>query len=189
MNAGVVILLFSVGALLYFATGNNLTGDLNLQQLVGNGYDSGEVAQLQSLYNAMLANGTLSTQQMTYMLSQCLVESGLFTSAPSSFAWADNNPANIQASPNATVPESYTGSSRFVTYNNLNDFLTDYIRTLSWGAQPIAATSLNDFWNRLVTNNFFGTTNAQSSTAQSYLANLTAYYNLLAATVTSPATS
>lgn len=169
VNDGEGFLLLAVGAIAVFAwlkSSSLPQGDLNLSSLQ-DGYGSDAVNRLNQLYAAMLNNGW-TTQQCLYGLSQILHESGLFTSL-----------ANYNLMDNY---HNYAGltsiSGGYASYNSIPDFVNDYENFLTKGANPLGASNLMDFNNRLVTNHYY------TDSPQTYYNDLSNYYNLLVSTIT-----
>lgn len=150
-----LLLVFIAGG----ASANNTTVDLSS---LSDTYGAGNVQRLQNLLNALGAAG-LTSEQIRYMLSQALVETGLFTSNPNYNATDnDNNFAGISSGGNLKA------------YSNINAFVSDWINVLSQSPNyPIQATSITDFNNRLKANGYY------TDDINTYGNNLTLYYNLL----------
>lgn len=123
---------------------------------------NGDVANyLPSLESEMMSRG-YTREQMLYMLSQILHESGMATNIGNEHLMGQNNFAGLTAS---------TGG--YAAYNSISDFMDAYDGFLTKWNDPIGATSLTDFNNRLVANHYY------TDNPTTYLNNLTYYYNLL----------
>lgn len=146
------------------------TGALNLSSLIGyNQYATADaVGRLNAIY-AELASRGYSTEQILWMLSQILLETGLFTSVANYNRMNQNNYAGL------------TDGSNYLSFNSIADFCDAYIQFLSKRSNPLGAASLSDFNNRLLTIGPNGSPYYTSSPA-TYLANLQYYYNLLSQT-------
>lgn len=159
MKPGTVIIL-GIGALVVlsaFKGGNNSVIDLT-----GLTNDSADLQRLNSVYNALQAAG-LTNQQIHYSMAQILVETGILTDQANYTAMDGRN--------------NYAGLTNvgggYAVYNSIQDFVTAYIGFLSKGSNPLGATSLTDFNNRLVANHYY------TDSPVTYGNNLNYYYNLL----------
>lgn len=145
---------------------------LNFSALVTDGYDQDDVNTLQGLYNAIVSYGGLSQQQILFMLSQALVETGLFTDVANyNLIQNYNNYAGIKGPSDGGYP---AGANGFAVYPSVNDFVSDWVEYLTKKNNPLGATSLTDFNNRLAANGFYG-----NDSPTLYLSNLNTWYNLL----------
>lgn len=126
-------------------------------------YGADKVQRLQNLQGTLQMAG-LTPTQVRFMLAQCLFETGLFTDSDWNQTATDvrNNWAGLTDT-----------SGNYKSYNNLNDFVSDYIGFLTKGSNPLGASSLTDFNNRLVANHYY------TETPDVYLAGLNTYYNIL----------
>lgn len=125
-------------------------------------YGSDSVNRLQTLANTYLSRG-LSQEQLKYVLSQDLHESGLFTDVANYHLMDDNN--------------NYAGLTNvgggYASYSSIGDFVDAHIGFLTKGSNPLDAVSLYDFNNRLVLNHYY------TANSQTYYNDLLNYYNLL----------
>lgn len=137
-------------------------GDLNLGNLTN---DPGDLTRLNGLYTEMLSRG-YSTVQILFMLSQILFETGLLTNVANYGLMNQNNFAGLT-----------TTSGGYASYNSISDFVDAYDNFLSKGSDPLAASNLTDFNNRLVSNHYY----TESPTV--YYNGLLAYYNMLSNTI------
>lgn len=117
--------------------------------------------RLNALYAAMLDNG-LTDFQSKLMLSQILHESGLLTDVANYHLMNQNNYAGLK-----------TVAGNYAAYNTVDDFMTAYIGFLTKGSNPLGATSLADFNNRLQQNHYY------TANPTDYYNDLNAYFNLL----------
>lgn len=140
-------------------------GNLQLSQLTS---DPDDLNRLNALYTALL-NAGLTDQQILFCLSQILHESGLFTNVANYNLMNQNNYAGLT-----------TTSGGYASYNSVGDFVDAYLGFLTKNNNPLGATSLTDFNNRLVANNYYVPNDP--ATAAAYLADLQRYYNLLSQT-------
>jgi hypothetical protein len=164
-NGLLLIGALAVGFFLLSSFTGSATGPIDLSSLT-NSYDPALVQRLQNLQSALSAAG-LNSMQIQLMLSQSLLETGLFTSV-----WNQNATDNLN---NWAGISNADGSLK--SYASLSAFVADYIPLLQKGADPIDATSTTDFVNRLYTNCYTG---CPPQTPQSqYLANINLYYNML----------
>lgn len=118
--------------------------------------------RINALYSAMQPYG-LSSMQQDFMLAQLLHESGLLTSQAN---------YNLMDNYNNYAGLTSTGGS-YASYPSLDAFMQAYIGFLSKGSNPLGATSLTDFNNRLVQNHYY------TDDPTSYYNDLAVYYNLL----------
>lgn len=124
--------------------------------------------------NDPLSGSPLSTLQIQLLLSQALVETGLFTDYPNWTLVNGNNFGGIVA--HGIYPPNANG--RFALYPDIQSFVNDWLRILSANVQPIEATDVNDFNERLQTNGYYGSDNPVI-----YGNNLANYYNLLSSSL------
>lgn len=157
----IALLAGAAAVLLILTSAKSASGPVDLSSLQGS-FDADKIQRLQNVENALSGFG-LTTEQMKYLLSQILQETGLFTDVWNQHATDDlNNYAGI--SPGGTLK----------AYPDLNSFATDYIRVLSLpNSYPILAVSIDDFNNRLKANGYY------TDSSGTYGANLDYYYNLL----------
>jgi hypothetical protein len=128
--------------------------------------NSDAVTAVQNLANVLAANN-LTTLQQQLMLSQALFETGLFTDVPNT-----NAPYNLN---NFSGISNSDGS--LTSFDSIQDFVTDWIRILSKPpGQPINATGVTDFNNRLIQNGYYA---LQPANEAAYLAGLNTYFNML----------
>lgn len=155
---GVII---GIAAVLLFVLLTSAKPAIDLSPLSGQ-FGADNVARLQSVANALSANG-ISGDTLKYCLAQILQETGLFTNNPNYVATDQrNNYAGISS------------GSGYKVYNNVNDFVVDYLRVLNLpNAYPIDAVSIDDFNQRLKLNGYY------TDSAVTYGNNLNYYFNLL----------
>lgn len=166
-NAPVILLGVGILALLLVsgsAKANTVSGDLDLSSLQDT-YGSDQVNRLNAIYAQLLARG-YTTQQILYMLSQILFESGLFTSQANYSLMNQNNYAGL----------TVVGGG-YASYSSISDFVDAYLGFMTKGSDPVDATSLNDFNSRLVQNSYY------TENPAVYLNGLQGYYNLLTTTL------
>lgn len=162
MKQSTLLILLAVGAgvlLMSMASGPSV--DLSFLQ---GQYDSDDIARLQRAANALAAQG-VTGDTLNYLLSQVLVETGIFTTSNQNYVATDtrNNFSGITNS---------DGTFRF--YSSAGDWAADYLAVLGHGPYyPIQATSITDFNNRLKQNGYY--TDNQTT----YGNNLNYYYNIL----------
>lgn len=161
LGAGVLFLLVLSGK---SASANVANGDLDLSSLSSD-YGSDAINRLNAIYGELLSRG-YSTQQILYMLSQILHESGLFTDLANYGLMNQNNYAGL----------TVTGGG-YASYPSISAFVDAYEGFLSKGADPLDASSLTDFNNRLVQNHYY------TDSPSTYLNDLVQYYNLLIQTL------
>lgn len=135
-------------------------GSLNLGDLSGR-YGQDAINRLNALYAEFLSRG-YSDQQILFMLSQILFESGLFTDVANYSLMNKNNYAGL-----TNVAGGYA------SYNSISDFVDAYEGFLSKGYDPLDASNLTDFNNRLVKNHYY------TEEPGVYYNGLLSYYNLL----------
>lgn len=162
---GFILLAIGVIAVFTYLKGSSMAvGDINISSLSGS-YSADQINRISQLYSAMLNNGW-TTQQCLFGLAQCLFESGLFTGQGNYSLMNNYNYAGLTS----TV-------GGYASYSSYQDFVNNYENFLTKGANPLGATSLSDFNNRLVANNYY----TEDPTV--YYNGLSGYYNLLLDTI------
>jgi hypothetical protein len=146
------------------AAANTANGDLDLSSL-SDAYGQDAVNRLNSIYAELLSRG-YSTQQILFMLSQILHESGLFTDVANYGLMNQNNYAGLTVT-----------SGGYASFPNISAFVDAYEGFMTKWSDPIGATSLTDFNNRLVANGYY------TANPAAYLNSLQVYYNLLSQTL------
>jgi hypothetical protein len=143
-------------------------------------YGQDNVNRLTDLYSSVAqandpnTGSLLSNLQIQLMLDQALHESGIFTNV-ANLNLVDNFHNYTGIKGNSNYPAG-AGSS-YADYPSIDAFVQDWLRVLNLGAQPIEATSVTDFVNRLASNNYFV---PNTGTAfNNYLNDMQAYDNLL----------
>lgn len=144
-------------------------------------YSSDAVNALDRLYSS-LARATdpntgkpLNPQQIQFLLSQALLETGLFTDSANWNNVNHNNYAGIKAHGNyAAIPGSSLG---YANYSSVDSFVEDWLNVLSYNYEPLEGSSLWDYVHKLKQNNYF------ESDENRYLDNLNFYYTMLADTI------
>ncbi len=162
-TSGYVIAVGAILALLLLSKSGNAAapnGSLSLNDL-SDRYGQDAINRLNALYAEMLSRG-YSDQQILFMLSQILFETGLFTDAPNFHLMNQNNYAGLTAV-----------SGGYAAYNSISDFLDAYDGFLSKGSDPLGANNLTDFNNRLLKNHYY------TENPGVYYNGLLSYYNLL----------
>lgn len=168
-------------AMIFFisASGNNTlpaNALFNLNAL-SDTYGADNVERLIGLYLSIQATPDpntgqpLNATQMGLLLSQALHESGLFTNSPNY-----NNIDNLHNFAGIKANSRYAAApgSMYAYYPTIDNFSADWINNvLNHGAQPIEATSVPDFVNRLVANHYF------EDNQVTYQNDLQNYYNIL----------
>lgn len=160
---GETIAIIGIGIVAFLLITKNASGasvyDLSY---LDSGFDSSDVNRLQALADELVGRG-LSDQQIRFMLSQALHETGLFTDSPNYNA-VDNKHNFAGISRNGSIS----------IYGSISDFVTDWLRVLNLGPNhPIEATSISDFASRLKSNGYYEDSLSNYSAAINY------YYNLL----------
>lgn len=135
-------------------------GSLDLSSLADQ-YGEDAVNRLNALYAEFLSRG-YSDQQILYMLSQILFETGLFTSNPNYHLMNQNNYAGLTQV-----------SGGYAAYNSISDFVDAYDGFLTKYNNPLGANSLSDFNNRLLNNHYY------TENPGVYYNGLLRYYNML----------
>jgi len=152
------LLLYSNSANASSNTSGNAPGNFDLSQLTN---DPTDLQYISNLYTELQTRG-LTNQQILFMLSQCLYESGILTSVGNYKLISQNNFAGL-----TNVGGGYA------SYNSISDFVTAYIGFLTKGSNPLGASSLTDFNNRLQQNKYY------TENPQIYYNGLLTYYNEL----------
>lgn len=160
---GETIAIIGIGVIAFLLISKTASGasvyDLSY---LNDSFDTDDVSRLQALADELVSRG-LSDQQIKFMLSQALHETGLFTDSPNYNA-VDNKHNFAGISRNGSIS----------TYSSISDFVTDWLRVLNLGPNhPIDAGSISDFAGRLKANGYYEDTLSNYSTAINY------YYNLL----------
>lgn len=161
VGAGILALL------LFTNNASAATGNLDISSLIGyNAYATqASVNILNSIYQELNSRG-YTTMQILFMLSQILFESGLFTSVANYNLINQNNFAGL----------TVVGGG-YAAYSSISDFCDAYIGFLTKGSNPLGATSLTDFNNRLQQNGYY----TENPTV--YMNGLLSNYNLLSQTI------
>lgn len=139
-------------------------------------YPPDSVQALQNLYDVLAYQvnpdngGPLTTLQTQLMLSQALQETGLFTPSPNWSAIGVNNFAGIM--PNGNYPAG--NGTRLANYPDIPTFTQKWLSLLTQNNDPLQATTVNDFINRLLANGYI----VQGDVA-SYQTGMPVYFNLL----------
>lgn len=158
---GLIIAGIAVALLLVISnTASAATGTFNLS-LLSDQYGSDNVQRLQNLLNVLSQQG-LTDLQIQMMLAQALQETGLFTDV-----------ANYNA---VDTKHNYAGISyngTIATYSSISDFVSDWLRVLTMGNDPLGAANIEDFNTRLKANGYY------TDDATKYGNNLKYYFNLL----------
>jgi hypothetical protein len=161
MKQGVVIGLGIAALLLFMSMSSNNT-EVDLSSL-NDSYGADKVARLQTLLNALSGRG-LTHQQILFLLSQALVETGLF-----------NDYYNANAVENDNNYAGLSSGGSLVVYPTVSAFVDAWLSPvyLDKGSYPLQATSIDDYAVRLKTNGYF------TDDLYTYQYNLEQYYNLL----------
>lgn len=143
------------------------TGAINISSLLGyNVYATQDAINRLTAINNELASRGYSTQQILFMLSQIIWETGIFTSVANYYRMNQNNYAGL----------TVVGGG-YASYSSISDFCDAYIGFLTKGSNPLGAQTLTDFNNRLQANGYY----TEDPTV--YFNGLNAYYNLLSQTI------
>jgi hypothetical protein len=130
---------------------------------------------------AALKTLNLSAKQLTFLMSQIMVETGVFSSRSTVFD-LNNNASGIlytkssgQLANRATkgTPRSTSEGGNYAKFENLNDWAKEYFRVLNRKSMPLNANDINDFTNRLKENNYF------TDSLETYKKNINFFYNFL----------
>jgi hypothetical protein len=117
---------------------------------------------LNSILSEMVIRG-YSVQQIEFMLSQILFETGLLVPGVANTNLINqNNFAGLTST-----------SGGYAAYSSISDFMDAYNVFLTKGSNPLGATSLTDFNNRLIANKYY------TESPAVYLNGLQTYYNAL----------
>ena len=156
----------------------NQSGFFDLSQF-NDSYGADNVQRLADLYNVLLSvndpnnNFGLSITQQQLLLSQALLESGLFTSNPN-YNLVDNFHNYTGIKGNSQYPAA--PGSQYVAYPDIPAYVGDWLRVLSLDrgqGAPLEAITVADFARRLNANGYF------TSSPTIYQSNLQSYYNQL----------
>lgn len=130
---------------------------------------------------AALQKLPLTSFQFTFLLSQILTETGVFSSMSNVFT-LNNNASGILYTGSKKQKENNAtkGSKRLIIeggyyakFRNLDDWAKEYFRILNKGSMPIMATNIKNFGFRLKENNYF------TDSLEKYQKNLNFFYNFL----------
>jgi hypothetical protein len=139
-------------------------------------YSDNSLQALNNLYNALLnasnpdTGAQLSTLQQQFALSQALQETGLFTHSPNWSAINVNNFGGIM--PNGKYQSG--NGTRLANYPDIPTFVNAWLNLLTIRNDPLQASSVSDFIQRLLSNGYI----VQADVA-SYQQGLPQYFNLL----------
>lgn len=159
-NTGLIIASGAVLLLILSTkTANAATqgGNLQLSDLTNN-------ENLNAIYGELLIRG-YTDQQILYMLSQILFETGMLTDVANYHLMSQNNFAGL-----TNVGGGYAA------YNTISDFVDAYDGFLTKNNNPLGASSLADFNTRLRANGYY------TEDPNVYYNGLLHYYNLLIGT-------
>lgn len=149
-------------ALLLIASNKSSGATANLpMSLDGLTNDPDTLNRLNGIYAELVSRG-LSSQQILFCLSQILFESGILTNVANYGLMNQNNYAGLT-----------TTGGGYASYNSISDFIDSYLGFLSKNNDPLDATSLIDFNNRLQLNHYY------TENPATYLAGLETYYSKL----------
>ena len=170
-NKTILYVSLAVGLLLLLS-GNSAAaavqpGMLNINSLVGyNQYATQDsVDILNNIYQELQSRG-YTNLQILFMLSQILHETGLFTSVANWKRINNNNFAGLTLE-----------KGGYAAYPDISSFVDAYNGFLTKKSNPLGASDLNDFNNRLQQNGYY------TADPQIYLNDLQKYYNLLSNTI------
>lgn len=170
-NKTILYVSLAIGLLLLLS-GNSAAaavqpGMLNINSLVGyNQYASqNSVDILNNIYQELQSRG-YTNLQILFMLSQVLFETGLFTAVANWKQINNNNFAGLTLV-----------SGGYAAYPDISSFVDAYNGFLTKKSNPLGASDLNDFNNRLQQNGYY------TENPQIYLNGLQTYYNLLSNTI------
>lgn len=144
-------------------------------------YGADSVNALNTLYASLMratdpnTGAALNPQQIQFLLSQALLETGLFTDSPNWNNVNHNNFSGIKAHGSySAIPGSGLG---YANYSTVDDFVDDWLNVLSNNMEPLEGSSLWDYNRRLKANHYY------ESDENQYLNNLDVYYTLLGDTI------
>lgn len=165
MEDGTSLLWLGIAVIAVFAylKGSAIpVGDISISSLTS---DPDAQSRLNGIYGAMLNNGW-TTIQCLFGLSQCLFESGLLTGGGNYPLMNQYNYAGLTS----TV-------GGYASYSSYQDFVNNYEGFLTKGSNPLGASTLTDFNNRLVQNGYY----TENPTV--YYNGLKGYYDELVSTI------
>lgn len=149
----------AVAAFVLFSSFKSNNASINLQALTN---DPGDLERLNNVYSA-LQNAGLTDLQIKMCMAQILVETGILTSQANYIAMDQRN--------------NYAGLTNvgggYAVYSTIGDFVNAYIGFLTKGTNPLGATDINDFNDRLKANSYY------TDSKTTYGNNLNYYFNLL----------
>jgi len=130
---------------------------------------------------AAIKNLPLSKKQITFLMSQILVETGFFSSRVKVFD-LNNNASGIYYSGSAAqiangatkgTPRPEKEGGFYAKFDSLTDWAKEYLRVLNKGSYPLNSNSIEEFTTKLKQNNYF------TDTLENYLKNIIFFYNFL----------
>lgn len=131
---------------------------------------------------AAIKSLNLTAKQNLFVMSQIMLETGIFSSRVKVFD-LNNNASGIYFSGSAAQlangatrgslrPASEGGN--YANFKNLDDWAKEYLRVLNKGSFPLTANTITEFNEKLVENRYYDIRGAAQ-----YLKNLTFFYNFL----------
>jgi hypothetical protein len=123
----------------------------------------------------------LNKKQLSYIMAQIMVETGVFTSRVKVFDLNNNASGILYTGSAAQIANGATrGTARptseggnYAKFDNLNNWAKEYYRVLNKGTMPLEASSIDIFNQRLKMNRYY--TELESV----YFKNLNFFYNFL----------
>jgi len=123
----------------------------------------------------------LSKKQITFLMSQILVETGFFSSKNKVFDLNNNASGILYTGSAAQIANGATkGSERptneggnYARFENLNDWAKEYFRVLNKKSMPLNSNDINEFVIKLKANNYF------TDSLENYKKNINFFYNFL----------
>lgn len=123
----------------------------------------------------------LSKKQLTFLMSQILVETGFFDARVKVFD-LNNNASGIYYSGSAAqiangatqgTPRPAKEKGYYAKFDSLDNWAKEYYRVLNRKSMPLNSDNINDFTVKLKQNNYF------EDTLFNYLKNINFFYNFL----------
>jgi hypothetical protein len=123
----------------------------------------------------------LSKQQLTFLMAQIMVETGVFTSRVKVFDLNNNASGILYTGSAAQIANGATrGSLRpaseggnYARFENLDNWAKEYFRVLNKGVFPLNSSDIKQFTTKLKENRYF------ADPLEIYLKNITFFYNFL----------
>ena len=175
MNKNVIIAAFIVIFGISFFKSKNM-----IQEAITKKYGSIRAGKFFRVLNA-IKKLPLSKQQLSFLMAQIMVETGVFTSRVKVFDLNNNASGILYTGSAAQIANGATrGSLRpaneggnYARFENLDNWAKEYFRVLNKGVFPLNSSNITEFTTKLKTNKYF------ADPLDVYLKNITFFYNFI----------